>query len=165
MTRLLLTLGTLALALAVYALMRKGWRGRVRRQADLPEPPVPTGHATVLAGPVPGLLVGTTFAEDWLDRVAAHHLSDRATGSLSVAEDGVHVQREPLPELFLPWGSLDSADVETGLGGKVVRTGMLLLTWRLGGRTLRSGFRADDHAQHRRLADAVRAHLPVRESS
>jgi hypothetical protein len=161
MTRLLLTLGTLALALAVYALMRKGWRGRVRRQADLPEPPVPTGHATVLAGPVPGLLVGTTFAEDWLDRVAAHHLSDRATGSLSVAEDGVHLQSEPLPELFLPWGSLDSADVETGLGGKVVRTGMLLLTWRLGGRRLRTAFRAADDTEHAALRDTINARLEL----
>jgi hypothetical protein len=161
MTRLLLTFGTLALAVAVYALMRKGWRGRVRRQGDLPAPPAATGPAAVLTGPVPGLVVGTTFADHWLDRVAAHHLSDRTTGSLSVAEDGVHVERDPLPELFVPWGSLDSADVETALGGKVVRTGMLLLTWRLGGRQLRTAFRAGDRAEHAVLRDTINARLKL----
>jgi hypothetical protein len=159
MTRLLLTLGTLAFALAVYALMRKGWRGRVRRQADLPPLPVPAGRARVLAGPVSGLFVGTTFAEHWLDRVAVHHLSDRSTASLSVAEDGVHLERAALPEVFVPWDSLESADVETGLGGKVVSTGMLLLTWRLGGRRLRTAFRAGDRSAHAALHETITGRL------
>jgi hypothetical protein len=161
MTRLLLTLSCLGLALVVYALMRKGWRGRLGRQSDLPEPPVPAGPATVLAGPVQGLVVGTTFAEHWLDRVAVHHLSDRTSGALSVAEDGVHLEREPLPELFVPWDSLDSAEVETGLGGKVVSTGMLLLTWRLGGRRLRTAFRAGDRTEHSLLRDTINARLKL----
>jgi hypothetical protein len=105
--------------------------------------------------------VGTTFAEDWLDRVAVHHLSDRTAGSLSVAEDGVHVEREPLPELFLPWGSLDSADVEKALGGKVVGTGMLLLTWRLGGRRLRTAFQAGNRSEHDALRDTINTRLEL----
>jgi hypothetical protein len=155
MDRLLLTLGTLAFAGVVYALMLKGWRGRQRRQADLPPTAVSTAAAAALAGPVSGLFVGTTSADHWLDRIAVHHLSDRAAATMLVAEDGVHVERPALPELFLPWGSIEAVDVETALGGKVVSTGMLLITWRLGGRLLRSAFRADDRADHAVLLDAI----------
>ena len=38
---------------------------------------------------------------------------------------------------------------------------MLAITWRLGPRVLTSGFRATDHAAHRRLAAAISSRLPV----
>ena len=155
MDRLLLTLGTLALAFLAYAGMLKGWRSRERRQSDLPVPAVATGTAALLAGPVPGLFVGTTGADSWLDRVAVHHLSDRAAAEASVATDGVHVARAGLPELFVPWSDLERADVETALGGKVVSTGMLVITWRLGDRRLRTAFRADDGDAHALLLNAI----------
>jgi hypothetical protein len=155
MQRLVLTLGTLAFAVVVYAAMLRGWRSRQRRQADLPAPPTPVGDAAVLAGRVPGLFVGTTGADHWLDRVNVHHLSTRAAASVTVAQDGVHVERAGLPELFVPWSSIERADVETALGGKVVSTGMLLITWRLGERVLRTAFRADDRAQHALLLEAI----------
>ena len=161
MQRLLLTLGTLAFLLAVYALMLKGWRGRQRRQADLPAPPVATAGAVVLSDPVPGLFVGTTGADHWLDRIAAHHLSDRSAAELVVADDGVHLERQGPPELFVPWGSIVAVDVETALGGKVVSTGMLLLTWQLGERLLRTAFRADDRAAHEPLRALIRSRLPL----
>ena len=165
--RLLLTLGTLAFAGVVYALMLKGWRGRQRRQADLPPPPPgPVPRGRVVVGAVPGLLVGTVVAGDWLDRVAVHRLSDRSTAELVVSVDGVHLDREGLPELFVPLGAVEGAEPGTALAGKVVgRDGLLLLHWRLGDRLLTTGFRATDHAQHRRLADAVTALLPVKETA
>ncbi len=164
MQRLLLTLGTLTLAVVVYASMLKGWRNRQRRQGDLPAPPVAVGGAPVVLGPVAGLFVGTTGADHWLDRVVVHHLSDRSAAQLTVAEDGVHLARTALPELFVPWGSIESVDVESALGGKVVSTGMLLLTWDLGERRLRSAFRADQRADHPRLLDAITARLTVEAS-
>ena len=52
------------------------------------------------------------------------------------------------------------------LAGKVIgKGGMLLVDWQLGGRALTSGFRADDHREHRRLAAASSASLPVREDT
>jgi hypothetical protein len=143
--------------------MLKGWRSRQRRQGDLPPPPQPPERvAPVLVGAVPGLFVGTVFSGDWLDRVAVHSLSDRSAGFLAVAEDGVHVDREGLPELYLPWGVLHDAETGDKLAGKVMgRDGLLLLTWQLGNRLLTSAFRADDHSAHARLAGAVRAHLPT----
>jgi len=165
--RVLLTLGTLLFAAAVYLLMLKGWRGRQRRQGDLPAPPpAPADPGRVLVGATPGLFVGTTSERDWLDRIAVHHLSDRSAGWLTVTDRGVSIEREGLADLHLPYASLIDAAPGDALAGKVVgRDGLLLLTWRLGERTLTSGFRADDHAAHRRLADAVRARLPVGESS
>ena len=159
--RVLLTLGTLAFAVLVYALMLKGWRSRQRRQADLPAPAVPDAGAAVVVGPVPGLFVGTTTAESWLDRIAVHHLSDRARGSLALASDGVHLLRDALDPVLLPTADLRAASIETSLAGKVVSTGMLVVTWQLGDRTLASAFRADDPADHPRLLAALTAQLPV----
>ena len=165
--RVLLTLGTLLFAGAFYLLMLKGWRSRQRRQGDLPAPPAaPADPGQVVVGAVPGLFVGTTTEHDWLDRIAVHDLSHRAAGWLTVRSTGVVVEREGLADLHLPYDVVLDAGTADALAGKVVgRDGLLVLTWQLGARTLRTGFRADDHSAHRRLADAVRAHLPVREDS
>lgn len=165
MDRVLLTLGTFALAGVVYLLMLKGWRARQGRQADVPVPPVATGEREGLVPGVPGLYVGTTSATDWLDRIAVHHLADRARAELVVARDGVHLEREGLPDLFVPLADLESATVEQSLAGKVVSGGMLVLTWRLGARRVASAFRADDRAAHVALRDALSALLPVEASS
>ncbi len=161
MDRLLLTLGTLAFAAIVYALMLKGWRSRQRRQADLPAPPVATPGAARVAGPFAGLYVGTTGAQHWMDRIAVHQLSDRATGTAAVAGDGLHLLRDDLPEVFVPCAATRSVTIETSLAGKVVSTGMLVVTWQLGDREVATAFRADDPADHARLRDALTALLPV----
>jgi hypothetical protein len=146
----------------IYLLMLRGWRSRQRRQAFLPAPARPAGAATTLVGAVPGLFVGTTFAGRWLDRVAVHGLSDRSLAELRLATDGLHIDREGAGELLLPFADIDDAAPGAAIAGKVMGAGgLLLLTWRLGGSVLTSGFRADDHSQHARLADAIRAHLPA----
>lgn len=163
--RALYTLATLALVTGLCLLMLKGWRSRQRSQGDLPSPATaPATPAEPLLPPVPGLFVGTTAAGDWLDRVAVHGLSDRGAGWLSVSAAGVTVERDGLPDLHLPAGSIRAAAPGTRLAGKVVGTdGLLLVDWQLGDRLLTSGFRADDHDQHRRLADAVAALLSLEE--
>ena len=162
--RALLTAGMFVLVGLLYLLMLKGWRSRQRRQGDLPQPPAPPstpGEAVVPA--TSGLFVGTTFADDWLDRVAVHDLAHRAAGWLVVATDGVHVEREGLPDLYLPFEAVDRVFLGDALAGKVVgRQGLLLLDWRLGSRLLTSGFRADDSACHLSLAEAISARLPDR---
>jgi len=162
MTRTDLVLAGLLALTGLYLLMLRGWRNRQRRQAFLCAPPVATGDATVVVGAVPGLFVGTTFAGRWLDRVAAHRLSDRAAGWLSLSTDGVHIDREGAPELFVPFAAVEDAAPGDALAGKVMGAGgLLLVTWRLGESLVTSGFRATDHAQHQRVADTIRAHLPV----
>lgn len=165
--RLLLVLATLAFGIGVSLLMRWGWRNRLARQGDLAPLPVPTStDADVVVSAVPGLYVGTTFADDWLDRVAVHRLAERATGWLEVRSDGVHVERDGMDDLYLPFGSIRSAVPGDALAGKVIGAGgLLLVDWLLGDRVLTTGFRADEHAEHRRLAAAITAHLPVSEAS
>ena len=159
--RILLTLATLAFAALCYALMLKGWRARQGRQAEIPPPPVaPVAHAAVVVEAIRGLFVGTTSATDWLDRIAVHALADRATAWLAVATDGVHIAREGLPELYLPYDSLTGAGLGEALAGKVIgKGGLLLLSWRLGDAHLTSGFRADDHTVHPLLVEAISARL------
>jgi hypothetical protein len=156
MDRLLLTLGTLAVCAAGYLLMARGWRSRLRRQQDVAAPPVSDGTAPVVVDWVPGLYVGTTSAGDWLDRITAHRLSDRATGELCIAADGVHVLRDDLPEVFVPTADLRDVSIEQSLAGKVVSTGMLVLTWQLGDREVATGFRADDPAAHPAFVTALK---------
>jgi hypothetical protein len=163
MDRLLLTVATLAFAAAVYALMRRGWHNRQARQADLPAPPVAEGTSEAVFPAVPGLFVGTTDSSDWLDRIAVHTLSHRAKGTVRVCRDGVHLDRDGLDEVYLPLGSIEQVAVEESLAGKVVSGGMLVLTWRLGERSLATAFRADDRTTHVPLRDAIAAlvHLEV----
>ncbi|MDP9434539.1 MAG: transporter, partial [Actinomycetota bacterium] len=120
----------------------------------------------VLLGAVPGLFVGTTTYGAWLDRVVVHDLGVRSAGWLSLATNGVHIEREGVGELFVPFDLVHDAELGDALAGKVIgKDGLLLLHWRLGPRLVTSGFRADDHAQHRHIAAAVRAHLHVKEPS
>lgn len=158
--RAVYTLLMLAAVAGLYALMLKGWRSRQRRQGDLPPPPVATAPLEPLLPAVPGLFIGTTTADDWLDRIAVHDLGQRAAGWLTVATDGVHVERDGLPELYLPYSAVAQATAGDALAGKVVgRDGMLLVDWHLGERLLTSGFRADDHAEHERLVQTIQQHL------
>ena len=130
----------------------------------LAQPPAPPGAtcrrrrsrpatpATVVVPAVAGLFVGTTFAGDWLDRVAVHGLPHRAAGRLH-RRDRRRARRRAraLPELFLPYGVVERAGLGDALAGKVDRRRRACCssTWRLGDRALTSGFRADDHAEHR----------------
>ena len=160
--RALLVLGGLLALVGAYLLMLRGWRSRQRRQAFLPAPPVPSGAGTTVVGAVPGLFVGTTFAGRWLDRVAVHGLSDRSLAELTVATDGVHVDREGASPVFVPFEAVERAEPGDALAGKVMGPGgLLLLTWRLGDSTVTSGFRATDHGEHARLADLINARRPL----
>jgi hypothetical protein len=165
--RLLLTLATVAFFGGVMLLMLRGWRSRQRRQADVPPPPPPSVDAgEPLVAAVTGLFVGTTFADDWLDRVAVHGLAHRANATLGILTAGVRIDRDGAAALWLPWDVVTRAEVGDALAGKVMgKGGMLLLDWRLGDRLLTSGFRADDHRQHVRLAEAIDREIRAQEDA
>ena len=154
--RTLLVLAGVAGLAAMYLLMLKGWRSRQRRQSHLPVPSVTASGAVVVDG-VPGVFVGTTFAGRWLDRVAVHGLSDRSNADLTVTTDGVLLEREGAPDLFVPYGQLDDVSTTDAHAGKVMgEGGLLALTWRLGDSVLTTTFRADDRSEHAQVVSACR---------
>jgi carbamoyl-phosphate synthase small subunit len=161
--RYVLTAGLLLAFLGCLALMRRGWRRRAAADAGLPplpEPPATLGPDVV--PPLDGLYLGTTKSGGWLDRVAAHDLGARANARLRLVPEGLVVVREGSADGFVPRADLLGAEVTDAQAGKWVGPGgVLLLTWRLGGVTLDSGFRANDHALHDRWAAALTAVAPV----
>lgn len=156
-------LALVALMLAIIAVvlwaMRRGWQARIRRQADLDEPAEATGEPTPDA--VPGLYIGTAFAGDWLDRVAAHGLGVRSRAQLDFSDEGIAIYRSGAPSLWIPAEAIAHVRVDRGVAGTVrSKDSVVVVTWRLGDRDLDTGFRADEAAGHRTLLDGLMSTFP-----
>jgi hypothetical protein len=156
--RVLLTLAVLALLSGVYWLMWRGWKNRAAWQADLPVPSSAAPGDAVFGAPSEGVYASTTVSGDWLDRIAAHGLGVRSNARISVGKSGVLVAREAAPDLFIPADDLVGAQLAPGIAGKVTGgDGVVLVTWRLGGATLDSGFHPRAKGDRARLVDEVDA--------
>jgi len=154
--RILLTLAVLAALGGIYRLMWRGWRNRAARQADLPVPSSAAPGDATFGEPAEGVYASTTVSGDWLDRIAAHGLGVRSNARISVGSTGVLVAREAAPDLFIPAGDLVAAHLAPGIAGKVTGgEGIVLVTWRLGGATLDSGFHPRAKSDRARLIDEV----------
>ncbi|MDH6131177.1 hypothetical protein P3T37_000546 [Kitasatospora sp. MAA4] len=134
----------------VYWLMRQGWNWRRHLQSDLPAlPAVPSdlGPAILESS---GRYHGSTTAGNWLDRVVAHGLGVRSLAELTLTERGLLVARPGADDLWIPAERLTGARTDSGIAGKVVPAGLLVVTWTLEGRALDSGFRLDHPDEHTR---------------
>jgi hypothetical protein len=149
----LLLLGFVALA---WAGMAWGWRRRAGRQSDLAAPtPPPAAPGDVLAT-AEGLYVGSVMQGDWLDRVVPYQLGARAAADVTVHTDGLLLERDGSPAVWIGRGDLLSARRDTGLAGKVTETGGLVVwTWRLGEQLVESGLRPRYTAQTAPLMSAL----------
>ncbi|MCD0481194.1 hypothetical protein LO771_01890 [Streptacidiphilus sp. ASG 303] len=140
--------GLVLLVVLVYWLMRQGWNWRSTLQSDLPplpEPPEDPGPVLLTAT---GRYHGTTRAGEWLERIVAHGLGARSLAELTLTERGLLARRPGAGDLWIPAGDLAGARTDSGIAGKVVPSGLLVVTWRLGDTRLDSGFRADHPDQH-----------------
>ncbi|MFJ6213697.1 hypothetical protein ACIQGZ_10265 [Streptomyces sp. NPDC092296] len=140
--------GLVLVVLLVYWLMRQGWKWRSTLQSDLPplpEPPEDPGPALRTGT---GRYHGTTTAGEWLDRIVAHGLGARSLAELTLTPRGLLVRRPGSDDLWIPAEALVGARTDSGIAGKVVPSGLLVVTWLLGDRQLDSGFRADQPDQH-----------------
>jgi hypothetical protein len=148
-------------------LMWRGWRARERRQGDLPEPPsAPSDLGVPLAGPYAGRYLATTSAGDWLDRIVAHGMGATASATLAAYRDGVLIAREGAEPVFIPSASLAGARLDRGIGGSVYEAGgVVVLTWRWGGRLVDSGFRASAAHGHDELVAALAPLIPTPEEA
>lgn len=154
--RVLLTVVVaLIIVLGVWG-MRRGWRARAARQADIPAPvPPPTRPA---GDGVAGMYVATTRAGDLLDRVVVHGLGSRGRAELVVRSDGVLLDRTGEPALWIPVESLRDVRLGSGQAQKAYEAGgLILITWQLGEHHLDTGFRADDPEAHLATASALSA--------
>jgi hypothetical protein len=142
----------------VWALMYLGWRGRGRRQTDLPAPPaVPDAVEPDLLDDAEATYVSTTTAGDWLDRVVAHGLGVRSAAVVRVSRAGVLVARRGAPDLWIPAARLDDVRLERGMAGKFVdKEGLVVLTWTAGEHRFDTGLRLRHDADRPRLVQAVR---------
>ena len=157
--RLALVAAMVAIIAVVLWAMRRGWQARIRRQADLGQPAEATGEPTEDA--VPGLYIGTAFAGDWLDRVAAHGLGVRSRARLDFSEEGIAIYRDGAPSLWIPADHILLVRVDSGVAGTVrSKDSVVVVTWRLGDRDLDTGFRADDASGHRTVLDGLMSTFP-----
>ncbi|MDH6575934.1 hypothetical protein [Kitasatospora sp. MAP5-34] len=141
----------------VYWLMRQGWNWRRTLQSDLPElPAVPADPGTALLE-TSGRYHGSTTAGNWLDRVVAHGLGTRSLAELTLTERGLLVRRPGDVDLWIPAEALTGARQDSGIAGKVVPAGLLVVTWTHHSMALDSGFRADHPDEHAAWVEAVDA--------
>jgi hypothetical protein len=146
----------------VYWLMWRAWNKRAARHAGLPVPPaIPEQPGEPLAV-LSGRYHASTTAGDWLDRIAAHGLGTRSLVELSLTEQGVAVRRPAAADFFIPAGALRGARLDKGIAGKVVpEGGLLVITWRHGGRLIDSGFRSEHPAEHAAWVAAIERMTPT----
>ncbi|WP_424188412.1 transporter [Actinokineospora sp. G85] len=171
MTRLVLTLLTLAVILLIVLLMWWGYRGRARRQAArLPAfPPVPegllaqarAGELETLLPPSTGVYASTVTEASWQDRVAVGDVGFRANATAHLLAEGVLFDREGATAVWIPAAAVRTARTEAGIAGKVMgRDGLLVVRWDVDGHGFDTGFRADDKDDYDRWVPAVRALNP-----
>ena len=153
-----LALALLLLVPVLWGLMWWGWRGRARRQGDVPPlPAAPDPLPPSTFGPVEGVYVTSTRAGDWLDRVVAHGLGTRTEAQVSVHREGVLVRRTGAPDVWVPAADLHDVRRERGAAGKFVREdGLVVLTWTLGDARLDTALRPRHDHDRDGLEQAVR---------
>lgn len=159
---LVLAVGGLIIALMIRAWRRQGSADEVL--GELPTAPAPE-PATIVLGPLDGVYVSTTRADDRLTRIGAHTLGERSNARLTLtapAEAGpvLHIDREGAESFALPLSLVTAAEGTSGLAGKTVGgEGILGVGWDFHGHPVVSGFRLRRRAEHEELLAALRQNL------
>ncbi|MER5355761.1 hypothetical protein ABT093_36245 [Kitasatospora sp. NPDC002551] len=149
------TVGLVLVIGLVYWLMRQGWNWRRTLQSGLaPLPAVPErAGRTILE--TSGRYHGTTTAGNWLDRVVAHGLGTRSRADLTLGAHGLLVERPGDVDFWIPAEHLTGARTDSGIAGKVVPSGILVVTWTHEDTELDSGFRFDHPDEHTAWVEAI----------
>jgi len=166
MDKVLPTVLTVVILLIIFGLIGMGWRNRLRRQAGTaPLPPVPA-ELSVPSLSVTGQYVATTTEGDWLDRLAVHSLGIRTNAVVEVHDEGVLITRSGAPDIFVAADRLDGVRLESGMAGKFVESGgLVVLSWRLGDQPVDTGFRTRAASDKAPLVAALAAMLPAEQDA
>jgi hypothetical protein len=162
MERLILVLVVIAFFLLAVWGMRVGWRRRARAQSVLvpPFPQVPEEPGELLLPEADGLYVSTTTAGNWQDRIVTRGMGLRGRAVLRRYPDGVEVDRAGAPGFWIPAESIVDVKRAGAIAGKVMGTdSLLLITWRLGGVELDTGFRGNDHGVYPQWTESLRTEI------
>jgi hypothetical protein len=154
-----------AIGVALLLIMWRGWRTIQVRSASkigsLAAVPAPEQRGGERTPPIEGTYVSTTTAGDWLDRVAARELGNRAQAVVQVFDAGVLIARSGAADVFVPANALASAARSPGMTGKYVGgEGLVVVQWTTPSRAgevtaLDTGIRTLHKADRAVLADAV----------
>lgn len=158
MDRFLLTLLVLAFFLLGVWGMRRGWRRKAREQSVVydPFPEIPADIEGDPLDTAKGIYVATTDAGRWQERIVARGTGMRGPATLGRYATGVVVDRDGAAGFFIPAESIVDVKTAKGMAGKVMGTpGLLVITWRLGERTVDTGFRGDDIAAYPRWIEGL----------
>ena len=155
--RIALTVAVLAvIALAVWG-MRRGWQNKAKRQADLPVPAsAPTAESPTLCDPISGTFLATTISGDWLNRIVVHSLGVPSKVVATVHQDGLLLEREGEPNIFIERAELSAVRLDRGLAGEVYEAGsVVIVTWTIGEASLDTGIRPAHTSDTITLATAL----------
>lgn len=148
MERILLTLLIVAGIGATYLLMLRGWRRSGVRAAHIPEPHDPF-DAPIVAGPWSGRFLGTTIAEQWLQRVNAHTLGVRSEATVALTTQGIEVRRTGARSFGIPTRDFIAVRADSGIAGRAYGTaGIIVVTFSLGDEQFDFGMRFPSTADH-----------------
>jgi hypothetical protein len=144
--------------LAAWLVLGAVRRTVTRQEAGLPPPPAcpPAGPALLSDQ---ARYLGTTFAPSTVRRFNGYGLLGRRLVGLALDEGGLRVDHDGGP-WCIPAGDLRRVEVTSHHAGKEVYADkVLVVDWRLGPATLRSGFVLDE-ATAPRWADRLRPLVP-----
>lgn len=149
--RLALTLLVIVvMVLAVWGMWRS-WQKRA--EVVLPVRPAPAQFTAELQ--VAGRYLGTSPADDWMQRVVANGMGAPGNATAGVGPDGVLLVRQGESEIFIASDQLTDAGIGRGVAAQVAeRDGVVLWFWNAGDTALQSGFRPDVPEDVARLAAA-----------
>ncbi|MCC9145529.1 MULTISPECIES: hypothetical protein [unclassified Arthrobacter] len=154
-------LGLAALIIVVLGLFALGWRGRRRRQQDIPRPQALPEELSDPGFQALGQYVATTTAGDWLDRVALYGLGFKSNATAAVFPEGVLFARSGADDLWIPRQDLHGVRLERGMAGKFVeKEGLVTVTWQLGSKRVDTGFRTRSAEDKTPLVTAITELLP-----
>ncbi|GAB3477155.1 transporter [Amycolatopsis cihanbeyliensis] len=160
MDRLLLTLLVVAFFGLCVLGMWRGWRRQARAQSVefAPFPEVPADPGTPVLPAMRGVYVCSTRAGHWQQRIVTRGAGVRSAATLCLYPEGVEVRREGAPEFWIPRESVVDAKLARGMAGKVLGTdSLLVITWRLAGTDIDTGFRGDGTDSYPQWIDALGA--------
>lgn len=141
-------------ALCIYG-MRRGWRSRLARQANMfgSLKEVPERYEGLTADAAfEGEYVSTTIFGNWLDRVGFDSLGFKSKSTLLIYPDSIIFTRNGAKDLWIPAKKLSVITTDRGMAGKVVeKDGLVVIGWTLDGHRVQTGFRTR-YAQDKKAA-------------